>query len=50
MGCYHPSEDHLDVCITAATTKNVREIHVASGRWQNYIHWIAAVFGRRAVL
>jgi hypothetical protein len=27
MGCYHPSQDDLDVCITAAATKkNVREI------------------------
>jgi hypothetical protein len=27
MGCYHPSQDDLDVCITAAATqKKVREI------------------------
>jgi hypothetical protein len=26
MGCYHPSQDDLDLRITAATQKKVREI------------------------
>jgi len=55
MGCYHPSQDDLDVCITAAATQKkfakltVTNRQIRRAR-QISNHCITAVLGFRAVL